>query len=166
MQIEILIATHLAIKGTKKRLQKHTLCFLSEIPNETDKVFIFNLTTSSHYNPSLNYLTRFEDEPPVEFSIVMNSGKTKQVFLVRDCAVVDKKDLSFDKKSKDINKIKILGKYNCKDLEKLKYEILKVISENPFDIPTYNGITGEILDDFININLLEEIDNYVAYFES
>lgn len=159
MNIDIFICRKLRIKNSKKILSEHPVIAFYNVMNEKNKYFLFNLTTSSHKKDSLNYLTRFENGQPIEFTAFLKNNSCYKMFLVRDCAVVDKSKIA---KRRTKNKIWLVKKNECKNYDDLVDDVLNVIYDNPFDIIMYDGITDKIISENINNNLLKEVDEHIG----
>lgn len=137
----------------------HPFLVIYNVPFEKNKVFFFNLTTAEHYNESLNYINSLETNAPLLIEAKKQNNSNYKMYIVGDCSVVNEENISSFKNLKKETVVMICDKYKCKNYKELKKEILKAIYENPFSIVTYDGKTGNIIENDLNQNLLVEIEN-------
>ena len=137
----------------------HPFMVIFDVSLENDKVFFFNLTSADHYNESLNYIYDLKYDVPLLVKANKYDHTSYPMYIVGDCSVVSKKDISTKFCVNNEKTIIFLQKYKCKNYKELKKEILKAIYENPFSIVTYDGKTGKIIENDLNQNLLVEIEN-------
>lgn len=162
MKFNLCVGFGIAIKNKDYKLSEHPLFIISNVKNYENLVFVFNLSSAKHLKEGLNYITKYENsDKPRIFTAKFVNDKTYDMVLIRDCAILPKEQIFFenDKTKTQRNKLIIKGFYYCKNYKELKKELLSAISDNPFDIVMYDGLTGEILQESIYDDLLDEIDN-------
>lgn len=136
----------------------HPFLIIYNVAFEENKVFFFNLTTADHYNESLNYINNLETNAPLLVEAKKQNNSDYKMYIVGDCSVVNEENISSFKNLKKETVVMICDKYKCKNYKELKTNILKAIYENPFDIITYDGKTGKIIEYGLNESLFLNIE--------
>lgn len=155
--------------STNVFLSEHPLLVIHDVKGKEDKCFIFNLTSSNHYNDKIKNFTERNSKIPLCFEVEKKRRAGNIYYygmhLNAECKIFPIKEVALiSDENNHLKTVQAFTEFNCLNKKDFINSLLLAIYENTDQVYNYDGMSSKCikeLEGFLDDDLFDELENYL-----